>query len=978
VSELATTSVARSPGAVFLQILRPTNTDSDVFISFAAGALRKAGLPVRRARITLTHDQLLSFPRTVPAELRERLERFLLRGPASTVVVNSVLYDDLVPLLEAVLPGVRIISMDAGLPLLSNDQLVAFVRNGRRPLTYRTSSELMEEFYEAFYEGAIDPLFEVEDLTPDVVRRGIEGDLFLDYICYYRKPYQDGEYPALEGSSSCTFCTMPQLRTRPRPPAFERFIAHLTACKQFDPSMRVFHVNDAAFSQHAEALAEHLLRSPFEGLELCVSQRVPDVLRHRRSLERGLALLATKKHTVHFFLLGFESFSERELSRFNKGYPALLNAEAVVYLRELRQRFGEAFAYAGWSSHGFINFTPWSTIDDLQRNLFFVFALDFVELSTHFYLRKLRLYPSLPLYKLAEADGLLQEEFEDPRQRVSHWLAYPREVAWRFADPRAAAVSRWTTRMFLPSRDDEETLLRPFALALGSAWPKYVEPSVVLYAAIVHAFGRGGLPPDADDARVLEAIYRAMQLPLTELFADEGPALSARPVEIAADPELTDHRTFRLHVALLEAGLKRVLKWECAPSGEEARAAVTALEARGLRTLEYALTRCHGPFSVAAPGEPVVQRIVLAARDAAVLEEFRSAHVREMARDAAATDRIGALLGYPPCCVAAFRARVRDNERTEDDLALFASIVAGSGAPISEHEAVFHRDAMVEYTPCRLGCEATRQRIERLGQHDPSLCSSTPARPSLYLDPRCWFELEGVEQTFSGLRYRGVQLVGDAKTAGALLEALRGADRLVLLPHLLLLFRDEHPVGYVAHPGLVPFTFGLPNNFGWLDHARGFAGLVLPPVDFDALVRASAGRADGVLTKRLGLSIASAEVAEPADEIATEPAPSPRAASWLEVLTTRLRPGKRFKNGVVVNRVWASGDSVLISASDGPGECQIVCEPNAEGRAGFARSEHVCVWYRTLEGATLTPALAAMCRGVLTLLEEPGDGGAHP
>lgn len=965
-------------GALFLQVLRPLSTEPEVFLAHAAGVVRAAGLPATRARITLTHEQLLGHPRPLPAAVRERLCALLARARPSAVIVNNPLFDDLLATIEAALPSARIVVAEEGIPLLSLDQIVQLVRSGRRPLTGRGFDEVTKEFYEAFYEGATQAVYEVEDLTPDVRQHGIEGDLFLDYICYYRKPHPGDEHEALRGATACTFCNVPQIAHRPFAPRFERFVEGLRALLAATPAARVLHVHDAAFCQHADVFAEHVAaaRDLPRGLEFCVSQRAPDLVRHRAALERGLERLAAAGHTVHFFLVGFESFSDAELSRFNKGYGAPLNVEVILYLRELRRRFGETVEYARWGSHGFINFTPWTRLEDLRANLFFAFALDFTELCRHFYLRKLRLHPSLPLHRMAEADGLLTETFHDARQEVSHWAAYPREAAWRFRDPRVEAVSRWVSRFFLPTREDEQSVLRPFVEAMQAGWPSWADRQLVLYAAILHAFESGGCTLDDDDARVLSCVHRALTLPWHALFAPPdaarlrtpSPARPGEPAPLDAARAVATP-SFRLHVDLVLDGVKPAMLWECPDDPEHARAVARALEAHGLSTTTAKVDRVR---LVDGAELGVAGIVVFAARDPAVAERLARAHVAEARRDAGpdVAHEIGELLGYPPCCSRAFAERHLRGEDSGDDLRVVASLVASAGErPLDPSWFELHPEACVEYTPCSLDCAPTAARIAAVrARRARRARAARPARPLLLVTRHDWLELEGFVATLDGGRFTSVSRVGDHPRAIALEERVRGADAFVLKRHALLLFRDGALVDTVGHPELVPLVFGSRSPFRWLDRMAWRGPPRLPPIDFAPLSSGRSANGEAPLTGAIGLRLDRIDPADggaPEPEPPRAPAPTDRAARWLEALRAIAPIGRPLRSGAILHELQGSGDAVTVRLSLGGGTCVAVIEPADPARPAFARTERTMLWYRLEDGAVFGDALASVLRALL-------------
>lgn len=94
--------------------------------------------------------------------------------------------------------------------------------------------------------------------------------------------------------------------------------------------------------------------------------------------------------------LGFESGSEYILKTMNKG---ILPEESIRAARLLK-KWGIDFVY------GFIMFTPWTSIDDLQKNINFLKKIGDVQFDKLFHC--LDLIPGTPAVKIAEHKGLLK------------------------------------------------------------------------------------------------------------------------------------------------------------------------------------------------------------------------------------------------------------------------------------------------------------------------------------------------------------------------------------------------------------------------------------------------------------------------------------------------------------------------------------------------------------------------------------------
>lgn len=154
--------------------------------------------------------------------------------------------------------------------------------------------------------------------------------------------------------------------------------------------------------------------------------------------------------TIH--LIGFESFSQRQLDLYNKGVTVAEYAEALRQMRALHRSHPQSFRLEAYGASSFVLFNPWTTLDELQETLDFCLEHAVGVLAHGLTLTRLRLYPNLPLYWLAQRDGLLvRQEREgqadhtavgDPTPLGARHSGYSAEAAWRYADPRLAVVEQ--------------------------------------------------------------------------------------------------------------------------------------------------------------------------------------------------------------------------------------------------------------------------------------------------------------------------------------------------------------------------------------------------------------------------------------------------------------------------------------------------------------------------------------------------------
>jgi len=110
--------------------------------------------------------------------------------------------------------------------------------------------------------------------------------------------------------------------------------------------------------------------------------------------------------------VGFENFDQRHLDIFNKGISVEENLRAARLLSELKHEFADTIE--PFTGHGLILFDPWTTIEDLDRNVRAIeqdapFLMPAVGINS-----KLVFYdPFNPIYRKARKEGLVVPSSHD-------------------------------------------------------------------------------------------------------------------------------------------------------------------------------------------------------------------------------------------------------------------------------------------------------------------------------------------------------------------------------------------------------------------------------------------------------------------------------------------------------------------------------------------------------------------------------------
>lgn len=245
-------------------------------------------------------------------------------------------------------------------------------------------------------------------------------------------------------------------------------------------------------------------------------------------------------------------------------------------------------------------------------------------------------------------------------------------------------------------RRERRALAHGGGFALSHAGQLAPGPTRELVIAIGRGFaGHGAL--DLDDAiAALQAIAIAIdpQARLTRArVAPGGRALPRWSSRLRTGaPRLTDGSIwpFDAEMAGLRLGARRIAKREC--FDDDAEAADRAwLVAQG------AVVARVGAI------DPDGRRVLLAALDPAALDDGALAEAALRGRDREGPARaLGAVLGYPPCCVDAFIAA-----EGRDDLSLL-SLLPADAAPAPPWTQWLNAPlALISHTPCTLTCGPT-------------------------------------------------------------------------------------------------------------------------------------------------------------------------------------------------------------------------------------------------------------------------------
>ena len=252
--------------------------------------------------------------------------------------------------------------------------------------------------------------------------------------------------------AGCTFCERPAPARIAVEARVDLALAQAGALAEQRPEIRRLQLVDEALLGYIDRLAAAITASDLPPRDWLFTARPDWWLERRERVEAALTAFAGTGHRLALFCLGVESLSAHELARYNKGYTPRVALSALALVDTLAERHA---AFAVEPSFGFVLWNPWTTLDDLAANVKRLRAVDFTRYRQGVLHSRLRLYPEIPLYWKARADGLLSEGAY--RDGGLDW-GYG-DLDWRFADPAVGRVYRQMTASRLAG-DDLDGLAR--------------------------------------------------------------------------------------------------------------------------------------------------------------------------------------------------------------------------------------------------------------------------------------------------------------------------------------------------------------------------------------------------------------------------------------------------------------------------------------------------------------------------------------
>lgn len=270
----------------------------------------------------------------------------------------------------------------------------------------------------------------------------------------------------------CAFCTTGNTyEARPAAEAAAFVLEQLRYLRTTAPELVTLVLKDQNPFAYLTEVVQTLAAEGLGPFTLMLETRADWLTRSARRFDDALRAARSGGIRISPFLVGIESFSQPELDRYNKGTTAEANVAFLERLWSLRDLHGETLDLAS-ASFGFVLFSPWTTLDDLETNLRAIQRTRFDQLRGRLLLSRSRLYPDTALYYLAERDGLLIDAFregEDTSRRYGYYPARP----WRFQHDDVAHFAALATALVEATGGRDEIALFARLIAAFRAAPDF-------------------------------------------------------------------------------------------------------------------------------------------------------------------------------------------------------------------------------------------------------------------------------------------------------------------------------------------------------------------------------------------------------------------------------------------------------------------------------------------------------------------------
>jgi hypothetical protein len=602
----------------------------------------------------------------------------------------------------------------------------------------------------------------------------------------------------------CSFCASGGVGRLPAGETLRSVLMQVDNVLATQPDVAEIQVNDQNPFPYLVQFVERVGERTRRPVSILIETRADWFLGALPVMERALQTAARFGHRILLFLVGIESLSQRELDLYNKGVTVAQNERAVLECRRLRERYPGVYS-ADRAAFGFILYNPWTELRDIALNIEAAERIGMQEFRGQMSRAKLRLYPNTALFYKAQHEGLLAPRFPYEAMDSARRYGYEAEVPWRFkhlATDRAYGVHDAIHRAvgkheelkmlyevvrFLarnPGRHHEpvSALARDVVRAMGSRFQREIRHEAPRAASPVSS-SQPVSPSRAPDWAAVTSLARDARSPEDVLRAAGLYAGAALPPPRRPPPDPDARAVPRLELMAFEAGLKPAL-YLTLPRAEAA-ALLPRFAGYAVARVDYDLD--HDAVTdvrrrVNAPEGEGSHVDLFVARDPAAVAQAREIYLDPRGPSARLAE-MGAMLGYPPCCVAAFAALDDRSNNSAIRYAAHARTQRERFAPELNNLAAH----VLPWFPCSYGCvpsiAAARAVLDLFAARDPDGAAALRrrlTRSTLYVDHARALSLGGARLEGDVLRYdavygAGAPAEGDAAEVAARFEGALGA-----------------------------------------------------------------------------------------------------------------------------------------------------------------------------------------------------------
>jgi hypothetical protein len=171
--------------------------------------------------------------------------------------------------------------------------------------------------------------------------------------------------------------------------------------------------------------------------------RAGAVVEHEDKISGLIGAALERGFTFILGVVGLESFDRTDLMYFNRDGEEEVN-EAVRAIRRLRKTYDPEL-FMPETVGSFILFHPWQTMEGLKKNIRGMLSAQITGIFSTVNVNDIRIHPGVPLYALAESEGLVLPVGR--RVRDVPLGGYFAEHPWKFKDKSVETVHRLFSRL---------------------------------------------------------------------------------------------------------------------------------------------------------------------------------------------------------------------------------------------------------------------------------------------------------------------------------------------------------------------------------------------------------------------------------------------------------------------------------------------------------------------------------------------------